>query len=325
MTDRKLLSVVIPVYNEETNIRPFYDRLIGAIKPLEIDAEIIFVDDGSSDRSPELIAELSQEDPRVRALILSRNFGSHPALSAGLHHANGDAAVLISVDLQDPPELITTLVERWREGYHVVWGVRESRDDPWMKKTLARLFYSVVRRIALPQFPPQGLECALWDRKVLNVLDRFPEVNRSLHMLVVWSGFRQTRVPYHRHARHSGVSKWPIRRRLNQAIDVFVAFSNTPIRMISYLGITISLLSFLYATFLLAARLLRGVGESGWPSLMVAILFLGGVQLVMLGILGEYLWRTSDQVRGRPLFIVMEEIGFDGAANRPSPPPRELP
>ncbi len=310
---------MVPVYNEETNIGPFYDRLTAAVDLLDVDIEVIFVDDGSDDRSFERIGELAGRDPRVKALRLSRNFGSHPALSAGIHHAKGDAAVMISVDLQDPPELIGTLLERWRQGNHVVWGVREGREDPWMKKTLARIFYTLVRRVALPHFPPQGLECSLWDRKVLDVLKRFPEVNRSLHMLVVWAGFRQVQVPYHRQARHSGVSKWSLGRRLTQAIDVFVAFSNVPVRLISYLGIAISISSFAYATFLLVAHLMWGVGTSGWPSIMVAMLFLGGVQLIMLGVLGEYLWRTCDQVRGRPLFIVMEELGFDQAESEPRP------
>ncbi len=311
MTRRNLVSVVVPVYNEETNVRPFYDQLTAAVEPLDVDVEVIFVDDGSGDRTFELIEELAGGDPRVKAIKLSRNFGSHPALTAGLLRAAGDAAVLISVDLQDPPELIGTFVEHWRQGYNVVWGVRKSRDDPWAKKLFANVFYAVLRAMALPQYPRRGMDCGLLDRKVLDALGRFPEVNRVLPPMIVWAGFRQAEVSYHRGGRHSGVSKWPLGKRIKSAIDILVSFSALPIRFISYLGFAISLMSFLYACFLIVGRLLWGVGAAGWPSVMVTVLFLGGVQLIMLGILGEYLWRTSDQVRGRPLFLVMEELGFE--------------
>jgi dolichol-phosphate mannosyltransferase len=311
MPPRKLLSVVVPVYNEETNIQPFCEAVTSVLNPLDIEAEIIFVDDGSTDRSYEVIREFAQEDDRVKCIRFSRNFGSHAALTAGLRHASGDAAVMISADLQDPPELIRIFLERWQQGYHVVWGVREMREDPWMKKTLADLFYTLLRRIALPDYPPRGMDCGLLDRQALDAFIRFEEVDRIVPTILVWAGFRQTQIPYHRGARHSGQSKWSLSRRIKAAIDIIVSFSFLPIRFMSCLGITISLFSFLYAIFLVVRRALLGLGGAGWPSVMVAILFLGGVQLIMLGVLGEYIWRTSEQVRGRPLYIIMDRIGFD--------------
>jgi len=307
----QLLSIVVPVYNEETNIEPFYRQLLGALAEVDMQAEILFVDDGSKDGTHEAIALLAKEDPRVKCLRFSRNFGSHAATTAGLRHARGDAAVFISVDLQDPPELIKAFVERWREGYHVVWGVRESRDDPWSKKTLARLFYALIRRIALPEYPPEGMDFGLLDRQVIDVFNSFEEADRIVPTILVWAGFRQAQIGYHRAARRSGVSKWPLRKRIKSAIDVIVSFSYLPIRFMSYFGMLVSLLGFGYGVFLIGRRLFFGLGEAGWPSVMVTVLFLGGIQLIMLGVLGEYIWRTSAQVRRRPLYIVMERIGFD--------------
>jgi polyisoprenyl-phosphate glycosyltransferase len=311
MPAQPLISVVVPVYNEEENIRPFHDELTRAVDGLPAGFEIIFVDDGSSDHTFETIQELQGQDPRVRALRLSRNFGSHPALTAGLKHARGEAAVMISVDLQDPPELIGKFLERWREGYHVVWGVRRSRDDPWGKKLLAKAFYKLVRRIVLKDYPPEGMDCGLLDRKVIDAFGAFSEVSRIVPTLIVWAGFRQAQVDYHRRQRHSGKSKWPVGKRLKAAIDIIVSFSYLPIRLMSYLGLAIGISSFVYGLALIVRRVIWGLGGPGWASLMVAIGVLGGMQLVMLGILGEYIWRTSEQVRARPLYIVMEQIGFE--------------
>jgi len=269
------------------------------------------VDDGSRDRTFQLVSELARQDPRVKALRFSRNFGSHPAMTAGMRHARGDAAVIISVDLQDPPALIGRFIQQWRAGYHVVWGVREGRDDPWSKKLLANGFYALIRRIAIPDYPPQGMDCGLFDRKVIEAFNGFAEVSRIVPTLLIWAGFRQTLVPYFREARRSGESKWPLAKRIKAAIDIIVSFSYLPIRFMSYLGMFISCLGFLYAAFLIVRRVFFGLGGAGWPSVMVAILFLGGVQLLMLGILGEYIWRTSEQVRARPLYIVMDDIGFE--------------
>lgn len=302
----QLVSIVVPVFNEEVSIGPFYAALESALGRIDADFEILFVDDGSTDSSYRILTELVRKDPRVRAVRFSRNFGSHAALTAGLHECRGDAAVMISVDLQDPPDLIAEFVRTWREGYDVVWGVRGTRDDPWSKALLARTFYGLIRKMAFANYPAEGMDFGLIDRKVINILNNLPEANRFVFALIVWSGFRQTSIHYHRGARKLGVTKWPLGKRIKSALDVIVSFSYLPIRFVSYMGIFVSFASFLYGAFLIVRRVFFGLGGAGWPSIMVAVLFLSGVQLIVLGVLGEYIWRTSDQVRGRPLYIVME-------------------
>jgi len=304
------LSVVVPVYNEETNIQPFYEAVTTVLDQLDIQAEIVFVDDGSQDRSYEIICGLAHVDSRVKCLRFSRNFGSHAAILAGFRWATGDAAVMISVDLQDPPELIPELVHRWQQGFQVVWAVREGRDDPLTKKVFATAFYKLLRRIALPDYPATGMDFGLLDRRVLEQLRTLNELNHFITGMVVWLGFHQTQVPYYRRSRHSGQSKWPIGKRVKNALDAIVSFSFLPIRFISYTGLLVSIVSFLYASLLVIRRAVFGLGSPGWASVMVAVLFLGGVQLVMLGILGEYIWRGTEQARGRPQYVIMESIGF---------------
>ena len=316
MSNSISVSIIIPVYNEETNIRPFFEALTAAIDGLSHTFEIIFVDDGSTDSSFRQMKELAEKDARVKILRFCRNFGSHPALSAGLRYASGEAMIMMSVDLQDPPNLIAPLLQRWKEGYYIVWGVRESREDPWLKKTLATLFYALIRRIALPTYPSQGIDFGLLDRKAVEVLNRSEESNRYIHSLLIWAGFPQSEIPYCRQERLSGRSKWSLAKRVKSAIDVIVSFSYFPIRFISYVGITVSFLSFLYAFELVMERVLFGKGIGGWPSLMVTILFLGGLQLTMMGVLGEYIWRGTDQVKKRPQYIVMNTVGFDGAGEK---------
>ena len=309
--ERELVSIVVPVLNEEMNIGPFYDQLAPAMATWDVDIEIIFVDDGSTDTSFEVMCELRKKDPRVHALRFSRNFGSHAALSAGLQAARGAAAALISVDLQDDPALIGTFIDEWKKGSHVVWGVRATRDDPWAKTMFANAFYAVIRKIALPTYPPKGMDFGLLDRKVVDAFNNFEEANRIVPTLIVWAGFKQVLIPYHRKGRNAGVSKWSFGARIKAAIDITVSFSYVPIRAMSYVGIFASLLGFAYGIFLIINRLVNGAGDAGWPSVMVSVLFLGGLQLTMLGVLGEYVWRTSEQVRRRPLFIVMDRIGID--------------
>lgn len=309
--DRALISIVVPVYNEESNIQPFYEALTSAVAGLNTDFEMVFVDDGSTDHTYALLCLLAGEDCRVRALRFSRNFGSHPALTAGLRHSRGQAAIVISVDLQDPPELIGQFLEHWRGGHHVVWGVRESREDSWTKKTLANLFYAIIRRVALPDYPRQGMDFGLLDRRVIDAVNSFEDASGLVPPTVVWAGFRQMQIPYHRGKRHSGQSKWSLAKRIKAAIDIIVSFSYLPIRLISYLGIGVSLLSFFYGLFVVLRRVFWGLGGAGWPSVLAVVLFLGGLQLFILGILGEYIWRTSEQAKGRPRFLIMEQIGFD--------------
>ncbi len=313
---RSLISIVVPVFNEELNIRPFYDELVLCIDELNVDFEIIFVDDGSTDRSVDQILSLREKDERVKVLKLSRNFGSHPALIAGLSYATGDAAIIMSVDLQDPPNIIKSFLQEWQKGNHVVWGIRKSRSDAWGKKILAYAFYWFCRRVVLDKYPEGGLDCSLLDRRVIDDFLNIKEYHGFLFATVLWMGFRQAYVPYERRSRATGASKWSLTKRVKAAIDIIVSFSYFPIRFMSCLGLIVSLVSFVYAIDLLIERIFFGRGGAGWPSLMVTILFFGGVQLTMMGVLGEYIWRGADQVKGRPRFIVMEEIGFGTTSPR---------
>lgn len=298
--------------NEEDNVSPFYDAVRAVTDSLSgFDWEFVFVDDGSTDSTVDRLLSVREKDGRIRVVRLSRNFGSYAALRAGFDYAAGDAVITISADLQDSPELFTSFVERWQEGFHIVWGVRAQRDDPWSKKLLAGLFYRLIRRLALPNLPAEGMDCGLFDRRVVDCFRSIPDKNAITFMTIYWMGFRQSSVPYHRRRRQFGESKWPFRKRIKSAIDVITAFSFLPIRVSSYLGLAVSVISFLAAVTVLFNKLVLGIGDLGWPSLMVVVLFLGGVQLVMLGTIGEYLWRISLEVRGRPQYIVMQEIGFD--------------
>ena len=302
--------------NEEENVQAFYSAVREVSDSItEVDWEFVFVDDGSTDRTVELLVGLREKDGRVRVVRFSRNFGSYAALRAGFEYAGGDAVVTISADLQDSPELFRSFVAHWLDGYHIVWGVRAGRDDPWAKKMLAGAFYRVIRRLALPNLPSEGMDCGLFDRKVVDAFCRIPDRNTITFMTIFWMGFHQISVPYHRERRRFGKSKWPFRKRLEAAIDVITAFSLLPIRLSSYVGLFVSALSFVAALVVLFNRLVLNLGGLGWPSIMTVVLFLGGVQLVMLGVFGEYIWRISLEVRGRPHYIVMEEIGF-GANNQ---------
>ena len=312
MARQRLISVVVPAMNEQDNVEPFYEAVkIVTDSLLEFDWEIIFVDDGSTDATVERIMSLRATDPRVCLLQLSRNFGSYAAIKAGFDYARGDACISISADLQDPPELFRRFSALWTEGYHIVWGVREQRDDPWSKRMPASLFYRLVRRLALADLPDHGMDCGLFDRKVVDVFRKIRDQNSITFMTIYWMGFLQARVGYRRESRRFGTSKWPLGKRVKSALDVITAFSYLPVRIISYLGLIISTVAFIGAVIVLFDKLVLGIGEWGWPSLMVTMLFLGGVQMLMLGIIGEYLWRINTEVRDRPQYIVMNQAGVD--------------
>ena len=305
-------SVVIPVYNERDNVEPMHDALREAARRAEwLDWEFLFVEDGSTDDTFERLRAASAADPRVKVVRLSRNYGSHTGAAAGLRFASGDAAVIMAGDLQDHPREILAFLERWRQGYHVVWGVRANRDDSRLDIALSRLFAAVIRRIALPTYPPSGTGTfCLIDRKVIDALNSFPERNRLTAGLILHAGFRQTSVPYNRERRRSGTSKWSLRRKLRVMTDTVVAFSTTPIRLATLGGMAIALLGFALAAYLVAYRLIYGPGAvSGWTSVIVLVLVLSGLQLGVVGMLGEYLWRALDDVRQRPMFLVQELVG----------------
>jgi dolichol-phosphate mannosyltransferase len=318
----RLISVVIPVFNEGGNVGPMCEALAQMAESLAAcDWEFLFVDDGSGDDTFARLCALQQRDPRIKIVQLSRNYGGAVADSAGLQFASGDAAVVIAGDLQDHPREIPRLVERWRAGFDIVWAVRETRDDPPLDRFLSRAFAALIRRMALPTFPASGTGgFCLLDRIAIDALNAFPERNRSIGTLALFTGFRQTQVQYQRGKREVGVSKWSLRRRLRMAMDIIVSFSMLPIRIGSLAGIVIAALTFVFIVVQVANRLLYGTPVPGLTQLSVIVLFLGGLQLTMLGVLGEYLWRALDDVRRRPLFLVQQLRGEFPSYAPPLPP-----
>lgn len=307
-----LISVVIPLLNEEENLPRLFDRLCQVAQRLQpLQLEMVFVDDGSTDNSAKAIQALVTRNDRVRLIRLSRNFGSHAAIAAGFRHAAGDAITVMSADMQDPPELIVQMVAKWQEGYDTVWATRASREDGLKNRFFSQVYHRLIRRLALPQMPAGGVDVCLVSRAVIESMGRFNERNTSIFCLIMWAGFKQCFIPYHREARQVGRSKWTLAKQLKLVVDSFVGFSFFPIRLISYLGLGVSLVGFLYALYIIVARLLWGRMGEGWASLMVAIVTLAGMQMLMLGIVAEYLWRTFDESRKRPPYIVKELKGFE--------------
>lgn len=306
------LSLIIPVLNEEENI----PHLVGAIdsafvQEADVELELVFVDDGSRDGTFAELSKICARDSRVKVISFSRNFGSHAALLAGFEKCTGDAAAYLAADLQDPPSVLCGMLKKWREGIHVVWGTREKRDDPLGARVFSFIYSSLVRRFALPNMPRTGLDLCLVDRKVVNAVVEMREKNTSIFGLILWSGFSQVFVPYHRQARQRGASRWTLGKKIKLVVDSFVAFSFFPIRLVTYLGVAFSLLGFAYGLFVMMRRLIFGAGIEGWASLVTLIVALSGVQLMMLGVVAEYLWRTFDESRNRPPFIIRETAGFE--------------
>ena len=306
------LSIVVAAYNEEGNLPLLHARVLALDWPaLGLVPEFVFVDDHSSDRTPAILRDLAARDPRVKVLRFSKNFGSHKAFTAGLEHATGDVAVILAADLQDPPETIPALVEKWRAGAKVVWAVRAAREgESAGTKFFSRLYWQLMRRYSDVQPPKEGADYLLVDRCVLEVLRTSPEKHTSLLSLIQWMGFTQDSITYVKQERHSGRSKWTLRKKLKLAVDSFVSFSYLPIRVMSVTGFIIALTGFLYALTVAIRATFYGSPVQGWPALMCAVLIVGGVQLVMLGVLGEYLWRTFDETRGRPRYIVEDRINL---------------
>jgi polyisoprenyl-phosphate glycosyltransferase len=308
---RPLLAIVVPVFNERDNLARFHDEVSAVMRELrDYDWEFVFVDDGSRDGSFDVLRLLHERDDRVTALRFPRNFGSHVAIAAGIGRSRGDAAVIMAADLQDPPALIRDFVARWREGYDVVWGARSGRDDGAVRAWAMGRFYTLVRRFAIPTYPKGGTgSFCLIAKPVMDAFRQMNERNRLTFGLIAWAGFRETQVPYHRPSRLVGASSWTTSKMVKAAIDTFISFSLFPIRTITYVGLVVSSLSFLFGFYVLLNKLLYGTRVMGWSSVMLAVLLLGGVQLVMIGVLGEYLWRILEESRGRPLYIVERTIG----------------
>lgn len=303
------LSVVVPVFNEEENIPELHRRLVATLEGVVSSYEILFVDDGSRDGSWGLVQELADKDPQVRGLRFSRNFGHQMAFAAGLDHAQGEAVVIMDADLQDPPEVIPELLARWRQGFEVVYAVRRARHgESAFKLWTAKLFYRLLRRITPVDIPLDTGDFRLMGRRAVEAFRRLGERHRFTRGLVAWLGFRQTGVLYDRAARHAGDTKYPLRKMLRFAIDAITSFSHVPLQLATWLGFAVSALAFAYIAVVVVLKLV-GISWPGYTSLMAAILFLGGVQLVMIGFLGEYLGRVHDEVKRRPLYLVQEEVG----------------
>ncbi len=314
---KPVISVVVPMHNEEANVGPFYERVSTALTALGEPWEIVCVDDGSRDATIAALVALHERDPRVKVVRLSRNFGKEAALTAGLDHAAGDAVIPLDADLQDPPELIPELVAKWREGYDVVNATRRSRQgETWLKKATASAFYRAIGGMTTIGIPRDTGDFRLLSRPAMEALKRLPERNRFMKGLFVWVGFRQASILYDRQPRHAGRSQWNYWRLWNLALDGITSFSSWPLRIWSYLGATIALFAFVYASFLIIRTLVFGVDVPGYASLMVVVLFVSGVQLIGLGVLGEYLGRVFDEVKSRPLYLVQAAWGVDeGAPN----------
>jgi glycosyltransferase involved in cell wall biosynthesis len=311
-TEHPLLSVVVPMYNEQGNVAPLLERIATILETLP-DApsyEIVLVDDGSTDATIDAIRDEMSRRRHLVLASLSRNFGHQLAATAGLELAAGDAVILMDGDLQDPPELIAEFVERWRAGYDVVYAVRRSRKgESAFKLFTARFFYRIIKRLTKVAIPVDTGDFRLMSRRVVEALRRSPERHRFLRGMVSWVGYRQTGVEYDRDERHSGHTKYPLPKMMRFAIDGITSFSDIPLRFASYFGFTVSALAFLYALIVVVAKLFRVYPPGytpGWASTIVAVVFLGGVQLISLGILGEYLGRIYDEVKARPLYLIAD-------------------
>jgi polyisoprenyl-phosphate glycosyltransferase len=303
-----LITIVTPAFNEEQNLPKLHARLSEVAARLDHPVEWIIVDDHSADRTFDVAAALAVADPRITVLRLARNSGSHNAAFCGLHHARGRCAILLAADLQDPPEIMLQLLEPWRTGAgaQVVWGVRAAPPQTgWVSRFLARQYWHVMRRWAgLENLPATGADMVLLDRVVIDALNGFRERNLSLIALISWMGFRQTSIAYAKQSRLHGRSGWTLRKKLKIAIDSIASFSFLPVRVFSALGVAFAFFGFAYAGLVIGRFVLYGSPVEGWSSLMVAVLVIGGLQSLMLGVLGEYLWRTLDEARARPRFIL---------------------
>ena len=307
-----MLSIIIPVFNEEKNIAEMYRRLNDVKKQLDMPVEIIFVNDGSKDASEEKVLQIREKDSTIKLLSFSRNFGHQIAVSAGLDHVSGEATVIIDADLQDPPEVILNLVEKWKEGYEVVYAQRIKRDgETFFKKYTAWLFYRVINKIAGINIPVDTGDFRLIDKKVVENLRKIHERNRFLRGLVTWVGFKQIAVPYERNARFAGTTKYPLKKMVRFAFDAITSFSHSPLQIATYLGFFISSFAFLASIYFLYLRFFTSISTPGFTTLILAILFLGGIQLITLGIIGEYIGRIYDETKARPLYVISEKIGFE--------------
>ena len=305
-------SIVVPVFNEETVLPEFYNRLTGVIETLAGNFEVLFVNDGSEDRTETILRDFYQNDQRVKVINFSRNFGHQVAITAGIDLAQGRACIIMDADLQDPPEVIPRLIERWEAGFEVVFAVRTRREgERFFKLITANLFYALLKKLARIEIPQNAGDFRLLDRKVINALKLMPEKNRFVRGLVSWVGFKQTQLFYERDARFAGETKYPFVKMLKFAVDGITSFSDIPLRLATWLGLFFSFASFLIMLWVIGAKLFSDRTVLGWASIMVTILLIGGVQLFTVGILGEYIARTFEEAKQRPLYLIRETWGIE--------------
>lgn len=315
------IAVVVPVHNEAAVLGDFHARLAAVLDGLAETISVLYVNDGSTDASARVLAELAREDPRVGTLALSRNFGKEAAITAGLDHAPGDAVIILDADLQDPPELIPELVARWRDGFDVVYGQRADRQsDSWLKRTTAELFYRLMQRTGRVRIPSQAGDYRLLSRRAVDAVVSLREHHRFMKGLYAWVGFPQAAVPYTREPRAGGESKWTYWRLWNLALEGITSFTAAPLKIASYLGLATAGGAFAYGLVIIARTLVMGRDVPGYASMMVVVLFLGGIQLMALGAIGEYLGRTFNEVKRRPLYFVDTYDPGRGARHRSRAP-----
>jgi glycosyltransferase involved in cell wall biosynthesis len=308
-----MLSVVIPLYNESGSLGALHTRLTAVIETLPLAGyEVVFIDDGSRDTTFAEVAALCAIDPALRAIRFARNFGKEAAMAAGLRAATGDVVVLMDGDLQHPPELIPDLLARWRDGAKMVTAVRRSRDtDPWLRRQLSRGFYGLFKRVSEVALAEGGGDFRLFDRAVVRAINSLPERTRFMKGITSWVGFRQEEIAFDPAERAAGASAWSLLRLLRYAVDGLSAFSTLPLRVWSLIGIGMATVSGLYGAWLVIRTIIWGIDVPGYASVMVSVLFLSGIQLIGLGVLGEYVGRIFTEVKARPLYLVAEKIGFD--------------
>lgn len=306
------LSLIVPMHNEEAGIATFAARIQQVLGQLHVEYEILCIDDGSKDGTYAALTQWRDIQPRVKIIRLSRNFGKEAALTAGLDHASGKAVIPIDADLQDPPELMLDMVAKWREGFKVVLAVRKSRRyDSFFKRLTARGFYGLMRRISAISIPPDSGDFRLMDRQVVEAIKRLPERTRFMKGIFAWAGFSTATVEFERPERFAGSTSWNYRKLWNFALDGIFSFSTLPLRIWTYLGMFISLMAFFYAGFLIVRTIIQGADVPGYASMMTAFLFMGGIQLMSLGILGEYVGRIYRETKQRPIYIVESAQGIE--------------
>jgi len=307
------LSIIIPVYFNEMNLYDLYadlkEKVLGKLEQYEL----VFVDDGSLDQSFSILKEIQSKDANVMLVKLSRNFGSHAAILAGLIHSTGDCAVMKTADLQEPSSMILEMFQKWKDGNNVVLAIRKDRQEPWLQIFLSNLYYKLMRRIAIKTMPDGGFDCFLIDRKVIKVLEMMDEKNSTIMGQILWAGFKTDMIYYTRLKREKGKSRWTLSKKIKLFVDSILAFSYFPIRFISTIGIVTFFGTIIWLLYILYAKFFIGIEVEGWTTLMITSLFFYGLILLTLGIIGEYLWRTFDAARQRPSFIIEELIEPKGA------------